>query len=130
MADDLQDMYMPQLDLTEGLGDSDDGRNISGGALPEIRPVNLNNAYSSGTNAGSKRKRGENGQNKKGKCLATVMVDLVSHLVSTQEDRVSTLKSILNSIQGETKPVDQNMVDDAKELYGIEKIAFDEVLLG
>ncbi|XP_054789477.1 uncharacterized protein LOC129295019 [Prosopis cineraria] len=83
-----------------------------------------------GTNSGSKRKRGESGQNKKGKCLATVMVDSMSRLVSTQENRVSTLKSILNSIEGGTKPVDQNVVDVAKELYGIEEIACNEALLG
>ncbi|XP_054818148.1 uncharacterized protein LOC129317793 [Prosopis cineraria] len=129
-ADDPQDVYRPQLDLTEGSGDSDDIRNINGGALPGIGQVNLNNAYSGGTNSGSKRKRGESGQNKKGKRLATVMVDSVSRLVSTQEDRVSTLKSILNSIEGGTKPVDQNVLEVAKELYGIEEIAYDEVLLG
>ncbi|XP_054794514.1 uncharacterized protein LOC129300020 [Prosopis cineraria] len=129
-ADDPQDVYRPQLDLTEGSGDSDDIRNINGGALPGIGQVNLNNAYSGGTNSGSKRKRGESGQNKKGKRLATVMVDSVSRLVSTQEDRFSTLKSILNSIEGGTKPVDQNVLEVAKELYGIEEIAYDEVLLG
>lgn len=129
-ADDAQDVYRPQLDLTEGSGDSDDVRNISGGALPEIGQVNLNNAYSSGTNSESKRKKGESGQNKKEKRLATVMVDSVSRLVSTKEDRVSTLKSILNSIEGGTKPVDQNVVDVVKKLYEIEEIAYDESLLG
>ncbi|XP_054823530.1 uncharacterized protein At2g29880-like [Prosopis cineraria] len=130
VADDAQDVYRPQLDLTEGLGDSDDVRNISGGALPEIGQVNLNNAYSGGSNSRSKRKIGESGQNNKGKHLATVMVDSMSRLVFTQEDRVSTLKSILNSIEGGTKLVDQNVVDVAKELYGIEEIAYDESLLG
>ncbi|XP_054782102.1 uncharacterized protein LOC129289368 [Prosopis cineraria] len=129
-ANDAQDVYRPQLDLIEGSGDSDDVRNISGGALPEIGQVNLNNAYSGGSNLRSKRKISESGQNKKGKRLATVMVDSVSRLVSTQEDRVSTLKSILNSIGGGTKPVDQNVVDVAKELYRIEEIAYDESLLG
>ncbi|XP_054778067.1 L10-interacting MYB domain-containing protein-like [Prosopis cineraria] len=76
-----------------------------------------------------KIKRGKSSQNKKEKCLATVMVDSVSQLVSTQEDRVSTVKSILNSIEGGTKPVDQNVLDVAKELYGIEEIACDEALL-
>ncbi|XP_054801459.1 uncharacterized protein LOC129305455 [Prosopis cineraria] len=128
-ADDPQDVYRPQLDLTEGSGDSDDIRNINGGALPGIGQVNLNNAYNGGTNLGSKQKRGESGQNKKGKRLATVMVDSVSRLVSTQEDKVSTLKSILNSIEGGTKPVDQNVLEVAKELYGIKEIAYEEVLL-
>ncbi|XP_054813336.1 uncharacterized protein LOC129313977 [Prosopis cineraria] len=127
-ADDPQDVHRPQLDLTEGSKDSDDVRNISG--IPEIRQVNLNNAYSGGTNSGSKQKRDESGQNKKGKYLAMVMVDSVSRLVFTQEDRVSTLKSILNSTEGGTKSVDQNVVDVAKELYGIEEIACDEVFLG
>ncbi|XP_054813324.1 uncharacterized protein LOC129313965 [Prosopis cineraria] len=67
-----------------------------------------------GTNSGSKRKKGESGQNKKGKCLATIMVDSL----------------ILNSIEGGTKLIDQIIVDVAKKLYGIEEISCDEVLLG
>ncbi|XP_054782753.1 uncharacterized protein LOC129290066 [Prosopis cineraria] len=83
-TDDPQDVYRPQLDLIEGSGDSDDIRNINGGAFPKIGQVNLNNAYSSGTNSGSKRKRGESGQNKKGKRLAMVIVDSVSIGVHTR----------------------------------------------
>ncbi|XP_054776837.1 uncharacterized protein LOC129285266 [Prosopis cineraria] len=131
-VDDHEDVYRPKMDLTEGFGDSDDLRDTSGGAIPEIGQINLNNisVQNGGASYGSKRKRGKNSQNKKKQRPTYVMADVVNHLVTTQDDRITAMKSILDSMESATRPVDQTILDVAMELCQIEEIASDEVLLG